>query len=58
MGDETFLESQSNFFDFDGVLKESLDVKAEAFQELFSPYGKDVSVKIRQRHDKQRQITL
>ncbi len=30
------------FWDFDGVIKESVDVKTEAFRELFAPYGEEV----------------
>ena len=29
-------------FDFDGVLVESLDIKRQAFAELYQPYGEDV----------------
>jgi len=37
-------------FDFDGVICESLDVKAEAFYELYLPYGKDIALKVKQFH--------
>lgn len=30
------------FFDFDGVIVESLDVKVEAFRELYAPYGDEI----------------
>ena len=30
------------FFDFDGVLVESLDVKVEAFRRLYAPHGKSI----------------
>lgn len=30
---------QAIFFDFDGVIVESLDVKIEAFRQLYAPYG-------------------
>lgn len=30
------------FWDFDGVIKESVDVKTQAFRELFAPYGEEV----------------
>jgi HAD superfamily hydrolase (TIGR01549 family) len=30
------------FWDFDGVIKESVDIKTEAFKELFSPFGDSV----------------
>ena len=38
------------FWDFDGVIKESVSVKTDAFVELFEPYGKDVSDKVRRHH--------
>lgn len=38
------------FFDFDGVIVDSLDVKTEAFGELFSMYGKDISEKVIEYH--------
>lgn len=38
------------FFDFDGVIVDSLDIKAEAFGELFSKYGKGISKKVMDYH--------
>jgi phosphoglycolate phosphatase-like HAD superfamily hydrolase len=38
------------FFDFDGVIKESVSVKTSAFVELFQPYGADVCNKVRRHH--------
>lgn len=38
------------FFDFDGVIADSLDIKTEAFGELFSKYGKCVSRKVMDYH--------
>ena len=29
-------------FDFDGVLADSVDIKADAFAELYSPYGSEI----------------
>jgi phosphoglycolate phosphatase-like HAD superfamily hydrolase len=39
------------FWDFDGVIKESVDVKTKAFQELFVEYGTEVTEKIRVHHE-------
>jgi len=39
------------FWDFDGVLKESVEVKSDAFERLFSPFGKEVSKKVRVHHE-------
>lgn len=38
------------FFDFDGVIKESVNIKAEAFLELFESFGHDISRKIHEHH--------
>lgn len=39
------------FWDFDGVIKESLDVKARAFETLFLPYGADIAARVRNHHE-------
>jgi len=39
------------FWDFDGVIKESVNVKTLAFQKLFVEYGFEVSEKIRLHHE-------
>jgi phosphoglycolate phosphatase-like HAD superfamily hydrolase len=39
------------FWDFDGVIKESVEVKSDAFEHLFSSFGKDISQKIRLHHE-------
>lgn len=38
------------FWDFDGVIKDTLDIKADAFEELFLSYGPEVAGKVRQHH--------
>lgn len=38
------------FFDFDGVLAESVNAKTEAFKELYSDYGKDIVNKVEAHH--------
>ena len=38
------------FWDFDGVIKESVSVKTDAFVDLFRPYGRDVCEQVRQHH--------
>jgi phosphoglycolate phosphatase-like HAD superfamily hydrolase len=48
-----FLNQYKNiFFDFDGVIKESLTVKAEAFEELFLEYGVLFRKKVWEHHMK------
>ena len=39
------------FWDFDGVIKDSVLVKSDAFEELFLPFGSDVAKKIRMHHE-------
>ncbi len=38
-------------FDFDGVISDSLNVKTEAFAEMYRPYGKDVENKVVRHHE-------
>ena len=38
------------FWDFDGVIKESVSVKTDAFEELFKPYGDIVRNKVKNHH--------
>ena len=40
------------FWDFDGVIKDSVEVKSIAFEKLFSIYGFKISRKIRDHHEK------
>ena len=35
---------------FDGVIKESVSVKTDAFVDLFRPYGRDVCEQVRKHH--------
>jgi phosphoglycolate phosphatase-like HAD superfamily hydrolase len=39
------------FWDFDGVIKDSLDVKAKAFSRLFQPYGPEIVSRIIRHHE-------
>jgi phosphoglycolate phosphatase-like HAD superfamily hydrolase len=43
-------ELDSIFWDFDGVIKESLEVKTEAFVELFKPFGSNIVQKVKNHH--------
>lgn len=43
---------QAILFDFDGVLAECMDVKTEAFAQLFKPYGEEVVKKVVDHHVK------
>jgi phosphoglycolate phosphatase-like HAD superfamily hydrolase len=39
------------FWDFDGVIKDSVDVKTEAFERLFSGYGPDIAARVKTHHE-------
>ena len=38
------------FFDFDGVIADSLDVKTNAFYKMYEPYGKDIAEAVAKHH--------
>jgi len=37
-------------FDFDGVIKDSVNIKTEAFEEIYQPYGNEIVRKVRDYH--------
>jgi phosphoglycolate phosphatase-like HAD superfamily hydrolase len=39
------------FWDFDGVIKDSVEVKTAAFERLFLPYGTEVARRVGQHHE-------
>lgn len=39
------------FWDFDGVIKDSVQVKTLAYESLFLPYGREVATRVRQHHE-------
>jgi len=40
------------FWDFDGVIKDSVAVKSAAFEHLFAPFGADVAARVRLHHER------
>lgn len=38
------------FWDFDGVIKDSIEVKTHAFTKLFEPFGAEVAGRVREHH--------
>ncbi len=40
------------FWDFDGVIKESVSVKSDAFKKLFQPFGVEIAKKVKRHHEK------
>jgi len=49
-GDRAAVHYEAFFFDFDGVLADSVEVKTRAFAKLFEPYGPEVVSKVVQHH--------
>jgi|SRR3972149_175475 len=41
---------QAVFLDFDGVIIDSVDIKTNAFAEMFRPYGSDIEAKVVEYH--------
>ena len=41
---------KSIFFDFDGVIAESVSAKSDAFEEMYLPYGADIAAKVVEYH--------
>lgn len=44
-------ESRLVFWDFDGVIKDSIEVKSEGFERLFTPYGSELAKRVRKHHE-------
>jgi HAD superfamily hydrolase (TIGR01549 family) len=44
-------DAKTIFWDFDGVIKESVTVKSDAFEQLFLPFGKEVAINVRKHHE-------
>ena len=38
------------FWDFDGVIKDSVEAKSAVFENIFSRYGSDIALRVRQHH--------
>lgn len=45
------------FFDFDGVIVESNEVKIEAFRDIYAPYGEDVVARVLEEHVRQEGVS-
>ena len=43
--------SRMIFWDFDGVIKESVNIKTAAFEKIFRPYGKKIVTAVKQHHE-------
>ena len=45
------IEEKTVFLDFDGVIKDSVGGKSDAFEKLFLPFGREISMKVRLHHE-------
>lgn len=50
-GDDSLVQMQLVFWDFDGVIKDSVEVKTIGFEQLFMPYGQEVADRVRLHHE-------
>jgi phosphoglycolate phosphatase-like HAD superfamily hydrolase len=48
---ESLKSTKSIFWDFDGVIKDSVEVKSDAFEQLFLPFGKVIAKQVRTHHE-------
>lgn len=48
---------QAFFFDFDGVLADSVEVKTRAFGQLFKPFGPEIAAKVVEHHRRHSGVT-
>jgi phosphoglycolate phosphatase-like HAD superfamily hydrolase len=40
------------FWDFDGVIKDSVAVKSDAYERLFTPFGPEAATRVREHHER------
>ena len=51
MSVEYLKSAKTIFWDFDGVIKDSIMVKSDAFEQLFLPFGEEVVARVREHHE-------
>jgi HAD superfamily hydrolase (TIGR01549 family) len=51
MSVEYLKNAKTIFWDFDGVIKDSVVVKSDAFEQLFLPFGDKVAISAREHHE-------
>lgn len=49
--DEILCAASLIFWDFDGVIKDSVEVKTMAYESLFLPYGREIATQVRLHHE-------
>ena len=50
MNSECMREPRLVFWDFDGVIKDSVEIKGEAFEAIFAPFGSSIARRVRAHH--------
>lgn len=50
MNKNLLLHGKFFFWDFDGVIKDSVEIKSNAYEELFLQWGANISIKVRDHH--------
>ena len=45
------INANAVFWDFDGVIKDSIMVKSDAFEQIFLHFGKEIAKKVRDHHE-------
>lgn len=48
---QQFSQKEIIFWDFDGVIKDSVEVKTQAFVKLFQVFGEDIAKRVREHHE-------
>ena len=48
---DLFKRAETIFWDFDGVIKDSVEVKSDAYELLFLPFGKDIGDAVKKHHE-------
>ena len=48
---EYLKSAKTIFWDFDGVIKDSIEVKSDAFEKLFLSFGSELAARVRTHHE-------
>lgn len=48
---QQLVQSKLIFWDFDGVIKDSIEIKTQAFVKLFQPFGAEIAERVREHHE-------
>ena len=51
MNKKLLINKRDIFWDFDGVIKDSVEIKSNAYEELFTKWGNEVANRVRGHHN-------